>query len=159
MFLFGLWATGNALGFMPQLGILALFGIVLNSGILLMEFTDIQLFQARDKKLADNPSLEEAEAGDVIGLTYPEFRQAIADAGRQRLLPIFLTTATTVGGLFPLALGGGPLWEGMAWLMIFGLMVATFLTLYVVPALFTVVVESFGLRPFQREESAQNIAT
>ena len=45
--------------------------------------------------------------------------------------------ATTIGGLLPLALAGGPLWEGMAWCMIFGLMVATLLTLLVVPVFYT----------------------
>ena len=63
------------------------------------------------------------------------------------MLPIFLTTATTIGGLIPLALSGGPLWEGMAWLMIYGLIVATLLTLYIVPALYAVMVETFGIVP------------
>lgn len=156
--LFGLWLTTNAMGFMPQLGILALFGIVLNSGILLMEFADIQLFQNLDQKRLNarkqseqtiSENLQDND-GPVMGLTYSEFRESIVQAGRQRLLPIFLTTATTVGGLVPLAIAGGPLWEGMAWLMIFGLMVATLLTLYVVPALLAVVVETIRLRPFQR---------
>lgn len=149
--LLGLWLTDNALGFMPQLGILALFGIVLNSGILLMEFADIQFFQNLDQQKRQGTA-----TGPILGLTAPQFRQAIVEAGRQRLLPIFLTTATTVGGLIPLAIAGGPLWEGMAWLMIFGLMVATLLTLYVVPALFTIIVETFGLRPFQRESETTN---
>ena len=65
------------------------------------------------------------------------------------MLPIFLTTATTIGGLLPLALSGGPLWEGMAWLMIIGLLVATLLTLYVVPALYAIVVETFGIEPVE----------
>ncbi len=64
-----------------------------------------------------------------------------------RLLPIAMTTLTTIGGLLPLALAGGPLWEGMAWLMIFGLMVATLLTLIVVPSLYTIFVERFGMSP------------
>ena len=52
-------------------------------------------------------------------------------------MPIFLTTATTVGGLVPLALGGGPLWQGLAWLLIFGLTFATLLTLFVIPVLYS----------------------
>lgn len=63
-----------------------------------------------------------------------------------RLVPIFLTTATTVGGLLSLALAGGPLWTGMSWLMIFGLLVATLLTLLVIPAAYAVVIESRWLR-------------
>lgn len=71
------------------------------------------------------------------------------DACRQRLLPIFLTTATTIGGSLPLAMGGGPLWEVMSWCMIFGLIVATLLTLLVVPALYAMFVETFRVQPVQ----------
>jgi multidrug efflux pump subunit AcrB len=58
-----------------------------------------------------------------------------------------MTTLTTIGGLLPLALAGGPLWEGLAWLMIFGLMVATILTLIVVPSLYAIFVENFKISP------------
>lgn len=136
----GLWLTDNALGFMPQLGILSLFGIVLNTGIIFIEFADIVIKQESER--VDG-------AGPIHGLTRDQFRDCLVDAGKQRLLPIFLTTATTIGGLIPLALGGGPLWEGMAWCMIFGLVVATLLTLLVVPALYAIMVEHFGVRVFR----------
>ena len=64
-------------------------------------------------------------------------------AGKMRLLPISLTTLTTVGGLLPLALTGGPLWEGMAVVIIFGLIAATVLTLLVLPSILGVFVEVF----------------
>lgn len=137
----GLWLTDNPLGFMPQLGVLSLFGIVLNTGIIFIEFADILIAQ---RSAASDGS------GPIVGLTREEFRQCLVDAGRQRLLPIFLTTATTVGGLLPLALAGGPLWVGMAWLMICGLLVATLLTLFVVPALYAILVETFGLTPVKQ---------
>ncbi|MEM1227996.1 MAG: efflux RND transporter permease subunit [Planctomycetota bacterium] len=139
---FGLWFTDNPLGFMPQLGLLSLFGIVLNTGIIFIEFADILIQQRRDR-LVD---LGEAD-GPIVGLSRKDFRECMVAAGKQRMLPIFLTTATTVGGLLPLATGGGPLWEGMAWLMIYGLLVATLLTLYIVPALYAIIVESFGVNP------------
>nr|WP_261344983.1 efflux RND transporter permease subunit [Lignipirellula cremea] len=134
----GLWLTGNPLGFMPQLGILSLFGIVLNTGIIFMEFADILLAERAAKSDGKGP---------ISGLTIDEFRTTLVDAANQRLLPIFLTTATTVGGLIPLALGGGPLWEGMAWCMITGLCVATVLTLLVVPALYAIFVETLHVKP------------
>jgi multidrug efflux pump subunit AcrB len=134
----GLWATENPLGFMPQLGLLSLFGIVLNTGIIFIEFADI---------LIEKKATEGDGDGPISGITRAEFRQCLVDAGKQRMLPIFLTTATTVGGLIPLALSGGPLWEGLAWLMIFGLCVATLLTLFVVPALYAIVVETFRVKP------------
>ena len=136
----GLWITGNPLGFMPQLGILALFGIVLNTGIIFMEFADMLIKDAAEKTDGSGP---------ICGLTVSEFRGCLVEAGKQRLLPIFLTTATTVGGLLPLALAGGPLWEGMAWAMIFGLMIATLLTLLVVPALYAIFVEHLRVKPFR----------
>ncbi|MEM9368261.1 MAG: efflux RND transporter permease subunit, partial [Planctomycetota bacterium] len=139
---FGLWLTDNPLGFMPQLGLLSLFGIVLNTGIIFIEFADILIERQRDA----NHERDEAK-GPIAGLTKQEFRNCLVAAGKQRMLPIFLTTATTVGGLLPLATGGGPLWEGMAWLMIYGLLVATLLTLYIVPALYAIVVETFRVQP------------
>jgi len=145
--LLGLWLTNNPLGFMPQLGLLSLFGIVLNTGIIFIEFSDILIRQRRDAVRADGADKTLLDASYIAGLTRQEFRECLVEAGRRRMLPIFLTTATTIGGLFPLALSGGPLWEGMAWLMIFGLVVATLLTLYVVPSLYAIMVETFRRRP------------
>jgi len=138
----GLYFTDSLLGFMPQLGILSLFGIVLNTGVIFVEFVDMLIEQRRDAKLSGG-----MEAGPISGLTKQEFRQCLVDAGKLRMLPIFLTTSTTIGGLIPLALSGGPLWTGLAWTMIFGLTVATLLTLLVVPAIYAILVETFGLRP------------
>ena len=52
--------------------------------------------------------------------------------------PILLTTFTTIGGMIPLWLGGGAMWEPMAISIIFGLAFATLLTLGVVPVLYSV---------------------
>lgn len=139
----GLYLSGNAIGFMPQLGILSLFGIVLNTGIIFLEFADL-LIRA---KSTDSPS----GSGPIAGLTVEEFRSCLIEAGKQRMLPIFLTTATTIGGLLPLAMSGGPLWEGLAWCMITGLLVATLLTLFVVPAIFAILVETFRVNPIPSE--------
>jgi len=144
---FGLWLTNNPLGFMPQLGLLSLFGIVLNTGIIFLEFADILIAEkAAELRASGNAN------GPICGLSKQEFRECLSAAGKQRMLPIVLTTATTVGGLLPLALSGGPLWEGMAWLMIFGLLLATFLTLYIVPALYAIVVETFRVSPISKSD-------
>uniref|UniRef100_UPI003567991E efflux RND transporter permease subunit n=1 Tax=Novipirellula sp. TaxID=2795430 RepID=UPI003567991E len=138
----GLFLFDESLGFMPQLGILALFGIVLNTAIIFVEFADILIAQRASEKasagIADGP---------IVGLSVAEFRECLIDAGKQRMLPIFLTTATTVGGLIPLALSGGALWEGLAWCMIVGLLLTTFLTLIVVPAFYAILVETLGVKP------------
>lgn len=138
----GLFLSDKSLGFMPQLGILALFGIVLNTAIIFVEFADILITQrATEKQHAGTAD------GPILGLSVDEFRDCLIEAGRQRMLPIFLTTATTVGGLIPLALSGGPLWEGLAWCMIVGLLLTTVLTLFVVPAFYAILVETFGVSP------------
>ena len=140
----GLYLTGNAIGFMPQLGILSLFGIALNTGIIFIEFADTII--------GERSATRDSDDGPIIGLTKREFRECLVDAGKQRMLPIFLTTATTIGGLLPLALDGGPLWEGLAWCMIFGLLVATLLTLLVVPAIYAILVETFGIKPIANSD-------
>ncbi|APZ93584.1 efflux RND transporter permease subunit [Fuerstiella marisgermanici] len=148
---FGLWLTNNPLGFMPQLGLLSLFGIVLNTGIIFIEFADILIAEkARQLQAAGTAT------GPILGLTRTQFRACLSAAGKQRMLPIFLTTATTIGGLIPLALSGGPLWEGMAWLMVYGLIVATLLTLYIVPSLFAIIVETFGISPIEMPEGSDS---
>lgn len=146
--LLGLYLTDNALGFMPQLGILALFGIVLNTAIIFVEFADI-LIEDKVKEIVLDDSKE--LQGPISGLTREQFRECLIGAGQQRMLPIFLTTATTVGGLIPLAMSGGPLWVGLAWCMIVGLLLTTFLTLFVVPAIYAMFVETFGMSPISKE--------
>jgi len=59
-------------------------------------------------------------------------------SAQQRARPILLTTATTCGGMLPLMLSGGPMFEPMAISILFGLLFATFLTLLLVPVLYGV---------------------
>ena len=119
--LIGLFTTGNAIGFMPSLGIVSLAGVVINNAIILVDFIENYLKEGRP--LTD----------------------AVADAGRLRMRPIVLTTLTTIGGLLPLALLAGPMWAGMAWAMIFGLALSTGLTLLVIPTLYAACFERFKL--------------
>ena len=110
---FGLLVANSYFGFMTLLGIISLAGIVINNAIVLLDRIRIE---------CENNGLR------------PD--QAVIEAAQQRLRPILLTTATTVGGLVPLWLGGGPMWEPMAIAIIFGLVFATLLTLGVVPILY-----------------------
>ena len=138
---FGLWVTGKPLGFMALLGLVSLVGIVVNSGILYIEFAE----ELVRKRIESGEGRADPGAKSCNGLTRQAFHECLAEAGKIRLLPIALTTLTTIGGLIPLALFGGPLWEGMAWLLIFGLAVATCLTLLVLPSIYAAFVEYFGL--------------
>ncbi|PIE71890.1 MAG: acriflavine resistance protein B [Deltaproteobacteria bacterium] len=100
-------------GFMTLLGIVSLTGIVVNNAIVLIERIRI----------------EEVDNGlDPIS--------AILEAAQRRLRPILLTTATTIFGMLPLWIGGGPMWPPMIVSIIFGLLFSTLLTLGVVPVLY-----------------------
>ena len=67
--------------------------------------------------------------------------EALQIAGETRFVPIILTTLTTIGGLLPLTLRGGTMWAPMGWTIIGGLLVSTFLTLLVVPVLYSLLVK------------------
>jgi len=120
--LVGLFVTGWAMGFMATLGLLALVGIVINNAIVLIDFI-------------------EARAAEGMPL-----KRAVVEAGRLRMRPILLTSLTTIGGLLPLSLFGGPLWAPMTNSMIFGLIFGTVLTLIVVPVLYVTFSERLGMR-------------
>ncbi len=139
---FGLWVTGNPLGFMPLLGLVSLAGIVVNSGILYVEFADTLIL----RKLLAGEGLAKPGEKNCNGLDRETFRRCLAEAGKIRLLPIVLTASTTIGGLLTLAFFGGPMWEGMAYLLIFGLAAATVLTLLVLPTIYAAAVEYLGVK-------------
>jgi hydrophobic/amphiphilic exporter-1 (mainly G- bacteria), HAE1 family len=112
--------AGQGLNTMSLIGIVILVGIVVNDAIVKVDF----IVQARERG---------------TGL-----RESILEAGRIRLRPILMTTATTVLGLTPMALGigrGADLRAPLAIAVIGGLIVATALTLIVVPVLFSVIEE------------------
>jgi len=111
----GLLLLRSYFGFMTLLGIVSLAGIVINNAIVLLDRIHVEIHEH--------------------GRTE---QQAIVEASQQRLRPILLTTATTIAGLIPLYLGGGPMFEPMAVAIMFGLLFATVLTLGVVPVLYAV---------------------
>jgi multidrug efflux pump subunit AcrB len=111
---FGLLVARSYFGFMTLLGIVSLSGIVINNAIVLIDRIRIE--------------------NEFNGL---DPANAVIEAAQRRFRPILLTTATTIGGLLPLWIGGGPMWEPMAIAIIFGLLFATTLTLGVVPVLYS----------------------
>ncbi|NQY91767.1 MAG: efflux RND transporter permease subunit [Deltaproteobacteria bacterium] len=109
----GLLVARSYFGFMTFLGIISLSGIVINNAIVLLDRIQTEL--------------------DEFGR---EPQAAVIEAAQRRLRPILLTTATTVTGLLPLYLGGGPMWEPLAIAIMAGLIFATMLTLCIVPVLY-----------------------
>lgn len=99
-----------------QIGIIMLIGLVAKNGILIVEFANQKQEAGEDKMLA------------------------IRDAALQRLRPILMTSASTILGLLPLAFASG---EGanqriaMGVAVVGGMLVSTFLTMYIVPAIYS----------------------
>ena len=134
---------------MSGIGIVALAGIVVRNGILLVEFMDSKLHEGMDP------------------------RAAILEAGRTRMTPVLLTATAAILGLIPLAVGmnidfstllsewnphiyfGGDsvaFWGPLAWTMIYGLSFATFLTLILVPVMCLL---SFQFKDWVKAKKAQ----
>ena len=132
---------------MTMMGIIALAGIVVNNGVVLLDYTQI-LIDRRKVVLKQD---------DNLLLPLDELTHCVVKGGKARLRPVLLTAITTILGLVPLAVGlninfitlftrfdaqvyvGGDnviFWGPLAWTVIFGLFVATFLTLIIVPVLF-----------------------
>jgi len=110
----GLLVMRSYFGFMTFLGVISLSGIVINNAIVLLDRIKVEI---------EDNGLEPA--------------RAVVESAVRRLRPILLTTLTTLGGLLPLYLGGGPMYQPMAVAIMFGLLFATGLTLGVVPILFS----------------------
>ncbi len=121
---------------MSGIGVMALAGIVVRNGILLVEFTDLLLSQG------------------------VELKEAIIEASKTRMTPVLLTAMAATLGLIPLAIGlnidfvtlftefnphiffGGDnvaFWGPLSWTMIFGLIFGTVLTLFLVPVMYLLV--------------------
>jgi len=132
---------------MTGIGIVALAGIVVRNGILLIEFADLMMVEQ--------------------GMSA---RDAIIEAGKTRMTPVILTALATILGLIPLAVGlnidfvtlftelnphlffGGDsvaFWGPLSWTMIFGLGFATLVTLILVPVMY--------LMAYNRKERAKKI--
>ena len=144
----GIVATGSAFVIiMTMMGIISLAGIVVNNGVVLLDYTQLLI----DRKKVEH------DLEDDQYLETPELLEAIIKGGKARLRPVLLTAITTILGLIPLATGlninfftlfsefdaniymGGDnviFWGPLAWTVIYGLFIATFLTLIVVPILF-----------------------
>jgi multidrug efflux pump subunit AcrB len=105
----GLAVTHAAFGFMALLGLVSLAGVIVSHIIVLSDF------------------IEEARASGM------ELKAALLQAGLVRLRAVLVTVLATVCGLIPLALQGGELWRPLTAVHIFGLLMATALTLLVLP--------------------------
>jgi HAE1 family hydrophobic/amphiphilic exporter-1 len=113
-----LFLTHTSLNVVVLLGVIMLGGIVVNNGIVLVDYINI----LRSHKMA--------------------IQDAVIHAGKARLRPILMTALTTILGLLPMALAigkGSELRSPLAISVMGGLLVATFLTIFIIPAIYIVV--------------------
>ena len=121
---------GQPFGFMGFLGVASLVGVIVSHVIVLFDF------------------IEEAHHEGL------PLREALLDAGIVRLRPVMITVGATVLGLVPLAMHGGPLWEPLCYAQIGGLTLATFITLLLVPVMYSIFVLDLKLIRWDKEEDA-----
>jgi len=128
-----MWYFNITMNIFSQIGIIMLIGLVSKNGILIVEF-------ANQRKQAGFPKLE-----------------AVKDAAARRFRPILMTSLSTIFGIAPLALGFG---EGaqsrvaMGIAVVGGMIFSTFLTLFVVPAVYTYISSETKIKSNDNEELA-----
>jgi multidrug efflux pump subunit AcrB len=123
-----LWIMRAPFGFMAFLGIVSLIGVIVSHIIVLFDLIE-------EKHAEGHP-----------------FKEALLDAGIMRLRPVLITVGATVIALFPLASHGGPLWEPLCYAQIGGLMVATFVTLLLVPVIYAIFVLDLKIVKWEEAE-------
>jgi multidrug efflux pump subunit AcrB len=117
----GLLPFGAPFGFMAFLGVASLAGVIVSHVIVLFDYIE-----------------DARERGEPL-------HKAVVDSALVRLRPVLVTVLATVGGLIPLAIEGGPLWEPMCYVQIAGLLLATLVTLGIVPVVYVAFVENLHL--------------
>ncbi len=113
--LLGLLITGGTINMMSMIGAIMLIGIVVKNGIVLVDYINLN-----------------RERGQ--GIVY-----AIVSGGKSRLRPVLMTTATTVLGMIPMALGigeGSEMWQPLGIVIVFGLTISTLVTLVLIPTIY-----------------------
>ena len=133
----GLLLANATLSMVAMFGIVALSGIVVNDSIVLIDFINTYRERGYNKWYA------------------------ILKGGSVRLRPIILTSLTTIFGLIPMALGLGgksPIWMPMANTIIFGLALATTMTLFVMPGLYAITTDLRGFFLRNPEERFQIVS-
>ena len=133
----GLVVAGTPLSVISCIGILMLIGIIVNNAIVLIEFINQQK--------AEYPDMSRT--------------QQVVNAGIVRMRPILMTSLTSILGFLPMAMdseGGGVMMQPLAVALVGGLTVGTFLTLFLIPVLYTIVDEKLEKRA--KKKAAKKIA-
>jgi len=132
-----LWLTNGTLNVYSQIGLVTLVGLITKHGILIVEFAN----QLQEKGSA--------------------LKEAVVEAAVLRLRPILMTTGAMVLGALPLALARGAGAESrqqIGWVIVGGLLLGTFFTLFVVPTVYSWLARTKGVDRVTAEQQAQQAA-
>ncbi len=110
--MFGLWATGSKIGITTVFGFITLMGMIMRNEIL--------IFEHAEQRRAEGWSAHDAAY----------------DAGRRRMVPIFLTTATTAIGVLPMVISGSSMWKPVGITIFFGGLGALVLVVTLLPVVY-----------------------
>ena len=105
----GLWLSGSDFSMTSMLGVFSLLGIVMRNSVIMFDYANELLKKGFSTK------------------------EAAMEAGKRRMIPIFLTSATTAVGVIPLMFSDSTLWPSMGWIICFGTLTATLLVVTVMP--------------------------
>jgi multidrug efflux pump subunit AcrB len=168
----GIVITGSSFVIMmTMMGIISLAGIVVNNGVVLLDYTQLLIDRKKEELNLDADAY----------LPKSNLLEAVIKAGKARLRPVLLTAITTILGLIPLAIGlninfftlvsefdpkiyfGGDnviFWGPLAWTVIYGLFIATFLTLVVVPILFYLITRfKMWIKGTNKNDASEEVQT
>ena len=113
---------GQAISLMSMVGVIMLVGIVVNNGIILVDYTNL-----------------------LVGRGVP-LKEACYQAGKSRFRPVLMTTLTTILGMLPMCFASGgqsEMVQPISLAVVGGLISSTFITLLVIPVLYSLVMKSF----------------
>lgn len=134
----GLLMFGSSMSLVALLGVISLGGVVVNNGIILVDY--INLLRKRAASKVDGGDVGEGSSRERVE-TEEELRHCVVRGSASRLRPIFMTTLTTMLGVVPMALAKGegseiyaPLGQAIAG----GLLTSTLITLFIIPVLYYV---------------------
>lgn len=151
----GLLMFGSTLSLLALLGVISLGGVVVNNGIILIDFINLIRTRRQDEyeKTNAQTAQQAATAQKKHIETEENLRQCVTEGAASRLRPIFMTTLTTMLGVVPMAIARGegseiyaPLGQAIAG----GLLTSTLITLFIIPVLYYIT-ERRKLRKSQKK--------
>jgi multidrug efflux pump subunit AcrB len=127
----GVLIPGGEFSLTCYLGVISLMGILVRNAIIMFDYAE---------------ELRHSGATDVDGVYHPTTKEAIHESAKQRMRPIFLTSAAASMGVIPMMTGGSGLWAPMGNVIFFGTLITMVLILTVMPIAYWLVMSGSSRR-------------